>query len=236
VLDAPEVDVVGALVEQRAAGFKLRTLRRELGRGRGGYVLVMAANSIKRRSGSADEPAAQFLERYGVPVWHVEDLYAAETLELMRGTRPDAIFRSGFGIIREPVLSLAPAGVLSYHHGNIRRYRGQPVGFWELFNGETEMGVTLQILGEKLDAGTVVAERTVRIRPTDSWRQLERRAYAAGTDMLLDACASMARQTLRTETVAAENLGELYTLPNLRQWLTLQGRVLGRRMRARLAG
>lgn len=36
--------------------------------------------------------------------------------------------------------------MLSYHHGDMRRYRGQPPGFWELYNGEREIGVTVQRL------------------------------------------------------------------------------------------
>jgi methionyl-tRNA formyltransferase len=175
------------------------------------------------------------MEARGVPAWPVKDLYAPESIELMRGVSPDLIFRSGFGIIREPVLSLAPGGVLSYHHGNIRRYRGQPVAFWELYRGEREMTVTLQILAEQLDAGQVVAERVVPIHRTDSWRRLERRAYETGVEMLKDTCVSLSRDAAAPIAIPAGELGDLYTLPNFRQWSTLQGKVLARRMLAPLS-
>jgi folate-dependent phosphoribosylglycinamide formyltransferase PurN len=233
--DLDEIVIVGALIEERPPGFRFKTLRRELEKGRGGYVLVMALNSMFRRMAGDAQSSAAFCKARGVPAWPVRDLYAPETIELMRDAAPDMIFRSGFGIIREPVLSLPPAGVLSYHHGDMRRYRGQPVGFWELYNGEAQMGVTLQILAEKLDAGTVVAERAVPIRPTDSWRQLERRAYQTGIDMLPEACLMLARDAASPQPIPAGDLGDLYTLPNFRQWAGLQRRVLARRVASPLS-
>ena len=230
-----EIVIAGALIEDRVAGFRFKALRRELAKGRGGFVLVMAVNNMARNLSHAAQPSAEFCEARGVPTWSVPDLYAPETIELIRDAEPDAIFRSGFGIIREPVLSLAPAGVLSYHHGDMRHYRGQPVAFWELYNGESHMGVTLQILGEKLDGGVVVSERAVPIRPTDSWRRLERRAYETGIDMLPEACLQMARNAASPYPIPADELGTLYTLPNFRRWAGLQRRVLGRRLAAPLS-
>jgi folate-dependent phosphoribosylglycinamide formyltransferase PurN len=236
LFDSPEIEVVGALVQERAPGFRRRAFVRELRKGRGGYVLVMAAGNLHRASRGASQPSTSFMEARSVPAWPAESLYAAETLELMRSTRPDVIFRSGFGIIREPVLTLAPLGVLSYHHGDIRRYRGQPVAFWELYNGEREMAVTLQILDEKLDAGTIVDQRAVPIHRTDTWALLERRAYETGIPMLEAACTALARREAEPQVVPSGELGDLYTLPNLRQWLRLQGKVARRRARARRGG
>jgi methionyl-tRNA formyltransferase len=165
-------------------------------------------------------------------VREVEDLYADATLAFIRGTRPDCIFRFGFGFIREPVLSLAPKGVISYHHGDIRRYRGQPVAFWELHAGEHVMGVTVQVLSEKLDAGKIVLEKPIPIRPSDTWNSLERRAYDESKSMIHEACLLLDRDDFRPEVVPEDELGTLNTIPNFRQWTALQGKVLSRRVRA----
>ena len=42
-------------------------------------------------------------------------------------TMEEHVLLGGFGIVKEPLLSLASQGILSYHHGNMRKYRGQPV-------------------------------------------------------------------------------------------------------------
>jgi methionyl-tRNA formyltransferase len=228
----PQIEVVGACVDARRAAPLHTRLRRELKKGRGAYVAVMAAKLVARALTNRSVAAAPYLRGRGVEVREVEDLYADTALDFIRGTRPDCIFRFGFGFIREPVLSLAPQGVISYHHGDIRSYRGQPVAFWELYAGEHEMGATVQILSEKLDAGRIVLEKAIAIRPTDTWKSLELRAYDESKSMIHEACLLLDRDEFRPKVLPEDELGTLNTIPNFRQWATLQGKVLPRRVRA----
>jgi methionyl-tRNA formyltransferase len=124
--------------------------------------------------------------------------------------------------------------VISFHHGNIRRYRGIPPAFWELYSGEQEMGVTVQILTEELDAGRIVHEINVPICPNDSWRALDERARKRSEPMILEACLRLLDDSFEPQEIAEDELGRLYTLPNLRQWTALQAKVAWRRARATL--
>jgi folate-dependent phosphoribosylglycinamide formyltransferase PurN len=231
VFAEPQIEVVGACVDVTKPAPLRTRLRRELKKGRGAYVGVMAAKLVARALTNRDVPTAPYLREKGVDIREVDDLYAETTLDFIRGTRPDCIFRFGFGFIHEPVLSLAPKGVISYHHGNIRSYRGQPVAFWELYAGEREMGVTIQVLREKLDAGKIVLERRIAIRPSDTWKSLERRAYDESRSMIHEACLLLDQDEFRPQEVPDAELGKLYMIPNFRQWVTLQGKVLARRVR-----
>ena len=232
VFAEPGLEIVGAVIDSREPKSGRRRVMEELKRGRGGYVLVMIANRLRERGLEAPpEPAPAYFERRGVPIHLTPKLYAPETLEWIRARRPDVIYRSGFGIIREPLLSMAPQGVLSYHHGNIRKYRGQPVAFWELYHGERELGVTVQALNEGLDSGKIVTEITVPIEPNDSWRSLYRRAYAVSDGLLLEACRRLSTQGFSPLEVPEAELGRLYTSPNFRQWLMLHFKVAGRKLR-----
>lgn len=233
LLTDERVTIVGACVDVRPASSTLRRLRDEIRKGRGGYVVVMACKRMGRSLTPGSTPALSYLRERGVAAWETDDLYASDTLDRIRESDPDCLFRSGFGLIREPVLSLAPRGVLSYHHGDIRRFRGQPVGFWELYEGAEDLTVTVQVLSPKLDAGDIVVERTVAIEPAESWRSLERRAFDASTTMMYGACLLLLDPAFVPEPVGSAELGMLYTLPNLRQWLGLNWRVLMRRARRR---
>lgn len=68
----------------------------------------------------------------------------------------DFILRFGFGIIRGEILSIPQYGVWSFHHGDEKKYRGGPYGFWEIYYGEPIIGSVLQILTEKLDGGFII--------------------------------------------------------------------------------
>lgn len=73
----------------------------------------------------------------------------------LRETAPDAILKFGMNLLRVPEELTAP--ILSYHHGNPEYYRGRPAGFYELLHDRPVLGQMVQIIGNRLDAGTVVA-------------------------------------------------------------------------------
>lgn len=225
------IEVAGAVIDARAPVPLSAKLRRELKRGRGGYVGVMAARSLMRRRGGAEGTGtAEHLAAHGAATLAVSDLYADATVAWLRALEPDCLLRIGFGIIREPILSLTPQGVLSYHHGNMRRYRGQPPAFWEVYEGARAIGVTVQRLSAELDAGEVVCERSFEIAPADSWRAVRARIYGDTDTMMHEACLRAADPGFRAERIPSADLGPLYTTPNLRQWVGMHARTARRRI------
>jgi len=69
----------------------------------------------------------------------------------------DVILKFGLGLLRVPPAGELPVPILSYHHGDPDHYRGRPAGFWETADGKGVMGQIVQVIGNKLDAGRVVA-------------------------------------------------------------------------------
>lgn len=107
-----------------------------------------------------------------------------DVIEQLRGV--DVCIRFGFGIVVGEALSAPEHGVLSFHHGDITEYRGRPGGFWELANGESEAGVTLQQLTETLDGGKIVLTKRVDIADAGGWREVQDRLFRASDSMLAD--------------------------------------------------
>ena len=60
------------------------------------------------------------------------------------------------GILKGEILKLTKFGVISFHHGDNRFYRGGPSGFWEVFNNELSSGFIIQRLNDELDGGMVL--------------------------------------------------------------------------------
>lgn len=102
-------------------------------------------------------------------------------LEKIRGAELDVIVRLGFRILRGGILNAARLGVWSYHHGDNRRYRGGPPGFWEVIEGEPVTGTILQRLTDSLDDGDVLYRSwgstniysVARNRPEVYWKSSE---------------------------------------------------------------
>ncbi|TMJ13063.1 MAG: hypothetical protein E6G94_12460 [Alphaproteobacteria bacterium] len=77
----------------------------------------------------------------------------------------DVVLKIGMGLMRVPGADVLPVPILSYHHGDPDRYRGRPAGFWEIVEGTPVMGQMVQAIGDKLDAGRVVAYAETKVYP-----------------------------------------------------------------------
>ncbi len=78
-------------------------------------------------------------------------------IQTIKEHKLDVLIRSGFRILRGDILTAAKYGVWSHHFGDQRQSRGMADGgFWESINKTPQTGVTLQILDETLDGGTVL--------------------------------------------------------------------------------
>ena len=229
VLDYDPFEVVLGLIDGRPKKTLLQKIRKNWKRGRGGYMFVMAVQSLAMNT-EKNRDAHKLFTELGVPFMETADPYNEETTQFVTSKEPDVLFLlGGFGIIKKPLLEATSLGMLSYHHGDIRKYRGMPPAFWELYNDEKKMGVTLQRLSPRLDKGLPLAEIQVPVYPTDTVNKLTQRAYAQSEGMLFAALQKLDKGSVDKKEV--EEFGQLYTLPNLRHWLTLQYRVLGRKLR-----
>jgi hypothetical protein len=118
---------------------------------------------------------------------------------------PEAVVKFGMGLLRVP--DRFPP-IISYHHGDPRRFRGRPAGFHELAQGETVMGQMVQILSNALDAGKVIAycETKIDLHP---YRSTLVRAYRHSPLLLRRALDNL--RAGRTEAI--DPVGKIYSLP-----------------------
>ncbi len=202
-----------------------------LKQGCGAYIFVMALQSLlTRRTQGID--AVEFCRKKDLECLEIHDLYSRQTIARIRAHHLDVlVLLCGFGIIKEPLLSVCPHGILSYHHGDMRRYRGMPPGLWELYHGEREMGITVQKLAAGLDRGVPIEEKHIPIYANDTLATLQAR-WRSEDEGMLHAALRKVRDPHFTPTLIRE-FGKVYTLPNLRQWLTLNVRIACRRLRCR---
>ena len=87
----------------------------------------------------------------------------SEVIEWVRSRKIDVILKFGLGLLRVPPEDTLPIPILSYHHGDPRKYRGRPAGFYEILDGEPFLGQIVQAIGNKLDAGMVYAYGESRV-------------------------------------------------------------------------
>jgi len=226
ILEDKNFQISLAIIDCRPKlSFKNKILK-NIKRGRGGYILIMFFNKLffkKEKSYNTIE----ICNSKGIDIIETSSPYSSETTSGIREYKLDVLLLiNGYGIIKKELLTITPLGILSYHHGNMRKYRGMPPAFWELNNNEKEISVTVQKLETGLDSGIPIEEKTIRINKRDTLNSLTERIYSEGIDMMYKALIKLSGQEFKPDKI--KSFGKVYTIPNLRQWLVLQIKILFR--------
>jgi methionyl-tRNA formyltransferase len=93
------------------------------------------------------------------------------------------------------VLGTAPRGALNLHGSKLPRLRGRAPINWALVECEEECGVTLHHMVKAPDAGDIVAQRSWRIGPRDTAKDLFFRAVDEAKVLLKDVWPAIAAGT-----------------------------------------
>jgi methionyl-tRNA formyltransferase len=82
------------------------------------------------------------------------------------------------------------------HPSLLPKYRGPAPVYWQLCNRESNTGVTLHEVSERLDAGSIVAQKSLPMSISTSASALEERLAECGVDLFLEALAHHRRGSL----------------------------------------
>lgn len=105
---------------------------------------------------------ALFREKKSVVVSGVRDVNAEEILSSIRQAEPDLIVSVTMHHLFGPeLLGLAPC--LNLHLSLLPNHRGLMPVFWALHAGDSETGVTVHIVDEKIDNGDILVQKRVPI-------------------------------------------------------------------------
>lgn len=226
ILTDKRFEIKVAIIDKRPKKSIKQKLLKNIRRGRGGYIFIMAIESFFSKNEKSIR-TEEFCKKNQIEIIETKSPYSDATVNKIKEYKLDILLLvGGFGIIKKALLNATPKGVLSYHHGNMRKYRGMPPARWELYNNEREMGITVQLLASGLDCGIPIEEKTIEIRNNDTLNKLRNRASEQSIDMFYKALKKLSNRDFVPEKI--DTFGKVYTLPNFRQWIILYFKILWR--------
>jgi methionyl-tRNA formyltransferase len=84
-----------------------------------------------------------------------------------------------------------PRGIINCHGALLPEYRGLMPSFWTLANRETEGGVSVHFVDDKIDNGPIVVQRRYRIHPFDTLEDILSRSKDLAAEAVIDAVRSI---------------------------------------------
>ena len=108
----------------------------------------------RRRGAERYDTLPQLCRSYSISYAVIPTPNGSEFLQSVRERAADAIISVACPyILGRRLLSLPPRGCLNIHHAPLPRYRGMMPTFWQMFNGERSVGITIHYMSEKVDEG-----------------------------------------------------------------------------------
>jgi len=101
------------------------------------------------------------------------------------------------------------------------------IAYNRVYNNEKEIGVTIQKLSGGLDCGEPVMEMKIPVNYKDTLHSLQKRIYEKSTALMLNALDFLETRPVLKKL---DEYGKIYTLPNLRQWLFINIKILLRKL------
>jgi len=113
---------------------------------------------------------------------------------MLRGLEPDLIFVTGFPWRLPPELLVLPRlGSINTHPALLPRYRGPDPLFWQVMNGEPEVGLTVHRMDAEFDEGPILAQGSAPVGPDEEIEEVvEKLPALAGTLVVQGLMAAIA--------------------------------------------
>ena len=165
------------------------------------FEVVAVATQPDRPKGRAlklqPSPVKEASLRAGLPVLQPERARDAAFLEDLRRLEPDLIVVAAYGqLLPSAILALPPGGCINVHASLLPKYRGAAPIQWAILNDESETGVTIMKIAEKLDTGDILSQRATAISAEDTAVTLHERLARLGAQLLVETLEQCVNNTI----------------------------------------
>lgn len=187
---------------------------------------------------SSRDRLRELAAEHAIPVHFVDNYHTEQSRALIQAADSDLGIVLGTNILKESVFGIPRLGSINLHQGLAPYYRGGPSIFWELANGEREVGLTIHFVASKVDTGDIILQRTVPLE-YDYGYQLDYEAFiddyrrhlkVPSANLIAEAVRMISEGTAKARPQDA-SLGKRYKLPVKREKDHLR-RLLRERRRA----
>jgi methionyl-tRNA formyltransferase len=135
-----------------------------------------------------------------VPVLQPERLATPEMLRQVADLAPDVFLVIAYGQkVPAQMCALPPRGAINLHPSLLPELRGAAPANWAIIRGLSESGVSVMYLAPRIDAGDVLARRTLALGPHETAGELLDRLAPLGAELVADVLTQLAAGTHRPQ-------------------------------------
>ncbi len=155
-------------------------------------VVTQPDRPVGRKKVLTPTPVKEEALRLGLPIYQPEKLKNPEELQYVLDLEPDLIITAAFGqILPSAVLEAPKLGAINVHASLLPAYRGGAPIHQAIIDGQSETGVTIMYMVDRLDAGDIISQTVVPIESTDDTGTMFDKLSMAGMELLKETLPSI---------------------------------------------
>ena len=150
-------------------------------------VVTQPPNPAGRGRKPNPTPAARWANTNSIPFVETDNANTPEMIEKIADYEPDLIVVIAFGQkVGNDLINLPPKSAVNVHASLLPKYRGAAPINWAIINGETETGISIITLAQKMDAGCLLGQSKTDIAPDETAGRLHDRLAKIAAPLLLE--------------------------------------------------
>ena len=156
-----------------------------------GYEIATVITQPDRPAGRGRRPRPSPVKltalELGLPLFQPPTLRDPDALAAVAAIAPEIIVAVAYGqILRQEFLDIPPRGVLNVHPSLLPRYRGPSPIPAAILAGDDETGVSIILMDAGMDSGPILAQRPLRIEPSDTTDSLSQKLAGMAAELLAE--------------------------------------------------
>jgi len=149
--------------------------------------LVVTGNKSATSRTEQSNPIEMIAEKHKLPLLKTENINAEETIERIRKAKPKLGVMADFGqIIGPEILSIPKHGIINIHPSLLPYHRGASPIQDTILSGDKITGLTLILTANKMDAGPILSQASVRLSGSETSSILKEYLGKIGSTLLLN--------------------------------------------------
>jgi methionyl-tRNA formyltransferase len=140
---------------------------------------------------SHNDALKELVAPLGIPVFVGNEFRSVKAIEFYYNDRPDYFLGIHFPkLIPAEILNIPKVGFLNLHPAYLPYNKGWHTPSWAILEG-TPYGATLHFMSEELDAGDIIHQKELKIRPEDTAHSLYQKVLVLEEEVFREALPSL---------------------------------------------
>ncbi len=134
---------------------------------------------------------------HGIQVLQPVKCSSQDFIEQIKTLRPDLCVLIAYGqILPKELLDIPPLGFINVHPSLLPKYRGPAPFQAPILNGDSETGISIMLMDEKMDHGPLLIQKRISLEKDETAHTLQEKVITHGSPLLAQTILSLIEKTL----------------------------------------